>query len=150
MKKLIAITLACSASAVLFFACKKSSSSPTATDTMSATISSKAFTANSISDNISFSSGDSILYITGLDTVSGHEVVLEVLNYKHSTGTFPIDSTSVAAADYYSSASLGSYSYATTGQIILSQIVPTIKGTFYFTTADTTVITAGTFTAPTL
>jgi hypothetical protein len=80
--------------------------------------------------------------------VSGHQIVLEVLNYKHNTVTFPIDTTSVAAADYYSSSS--SYSYATTGQIILTQIVPTIKGTFYFTTADTTAITAGIFTAPTL
>lgn len=149
MRKLIVLIL-CIAPTMLFFACKKSSSTPAAANAMTATVSSKTFTANSFSENINFSGGDSILYITGLDTVSGHQIDLKVLNYKYATRTFPIDSTSVAAADYSLNGSSGPYSNATTGQIVLTQITPNIKGTFYFTTADTTVITSGTFTVPTL
>ncbi len=151
MKK--TIVLLCIATATLLFACKKSdSSSSTTSPSMTATINGTAFTANILSDNTAWSgSSDTTLFITGMDSVSGHEITLGVLKYQKLTGTFTIGgSNPTASAVYYKNGLSSFFSDGSTGQVVITQISPAIKGTFYFTTYDTTTIASGAFTATSL
>ena len=114
---------------------------------MSATVNGKSFTANTISDNTSLFANDTILYINGVDTASGDMVILQILSYRRQTGTFTIADSNSTGYATFTHGSTSYYSRATTGQIVLTELSPNIKGTFHFTTADSTVVTNGTFIA---
>jgi hypothetical protein len=145
MKKLFLLTLLPTAVALLY-SCKKSSSS-TPSQAMTATVNGKSWTASSITDNTTASGGDTILYINGI-SASGQTIEVEVLNFHNTTGTYNFADTNRTCAAYFYKDSVA-FSAASSGQLVISSISSSaIKGSFYFTTADTTVVTNGTFTAP--
>lgn len=135
--------------ALTFSACKKSdnnnSTTPTnTTPAMTAKVNGSTFTATNVSANTSTSGGITIVYIDGTDA-SGNTITLELFD-SVKTGTYTTDHTT-ANAMYMTSNSTVSNA-TTSGQFTISSYSNKIaKGTFNFTTTDSTAITDGSFTA---
>lgn len=135
--------------ALTFHSCKKSSSNNTpAADSsfMKATINGTSFSAAGVSQAYatgSSSGGINYLYINGL-AANGKAIQITLIDVT-TTGILMF-ATGSAAGYYYSSGGLfGPSTYATSGSINITSLSPSIKGTYNFTTADSTVITNGSF-----
>ncbi len=137
---------------ILFIAsmgCNKSSNNtPATTDStfMKATIGSTAFSVSGQSAAYatgSSSGGINMLYINGVSAAG--KVIKIVLIDNTGIGSVSLDTGSGAAYYYASGGFGGTYSYATSGTVNLTSLSPNIKGTFSFTTTDSTVVTGGSF-----
>ena len=121
---------------------------PVVTDStfMKATIGGTSFnvTGQTLAYATSSSSGGiNMLYINGVSAAG--KVIQIVLIDNTGIGTIPL-ATGAGAAYYYSSGGfMGAYSYATGGTVTLTSLTPNIKGTFSFTTTDSTVVADGSF-----
>lgn len=148
MKKLIPITLLL-ALIVIAGSCTKSknSSTPSAVDSsfLKATINGNLLSVTG--DTVAYAGGSSsggttLLYVYGT-IIGGKSIKLSLSNV---TGTRTIAlATGDGSAYYYPFGYLASYSYAMSGSVTLTEMTPYIRGTFNFVTADSTVVTGGSF-----
>lgn len=138
--------------ALLFGACKKSDNNNSTTTnnngnntpSMTAKVNGNAFTAKAVNANTSTSNGITILYINGADA-SGNTIMLELFGDSVKPGTYTTDQTN-AAAMYMTANNTQSYANHDGQFVITSYSNKVAKGTFNFTTTDSTQITDGNFT----
>ncbi len=149
MKLTASITLASLALLTLIAGCKKEDKTTTTTAAptiyMTAKVGDSTFTAYGdtlASASYSSSGGMTTTYIRGT-SFAGRAIVLNI-NGAISTGTKSI-AAGDAAAQFYATGTSGSYTYATSGTITVTETAPKIKGTFSFNCADSTAVTNGTF-----
>ncbi len=132
-------------------ACKRGSNSPGSFYTMTATVDTVAFKADGPSKAYITGSAASGLENTDLYGKADDGKVIQ-LTLMTTPGTpiprgasIPVN-TAQAMARYYPNGFTGSFVLAVTGSITLNAIAPNYEGTFSFTCADSTHITAGKFT----
>ena len=134
--------------------CKKDDNTTTTpvapTVYMTAKIGDSTFTAHGdtlASMSTSSSGGITITYLRG-NSFAGQTIVMSIIG-NIATGTKSIG-TGEASAQFYSTGTSGSYTYATTGTITVTETAPKVKGTFSFNCADSTAVTNGTFSVTAL
>lgn len=123
----------------------KTTTTPVSPTYFTAKVGDSTFTAYGdtlASASYSSSGGMTTTYIRGT-SFAGRTIVLNI-NSAITTGTKSIDAGD-AAAQFYATGTSGSYTYATSGTINITETTPRIKGTFSFTCADATAVTNGTF-----
>lgn len=131
--------------------CSKTNTNSAAADSafMKATVQGLAFSAKGAGGayaGSSTSGGINTLTIYGVST-NGQAITI-ALNNNAGVGVTYFASTGGSAYYYPSGGLLGSYSYAVSGSVTLTQTTPGLKGTFSFVTTDNQTIGAGSFSVP--
>lgn len=149
MKILASVTTIILAILIIISGCKKGSNSTTGSYYMKATIGSSSFDAEGLSQaylTTSTSAGLNYNYLAGKAT-DGRLIQITLITSSGTplaVGTLPLN-TGIANADYYPQGLTSSYTYALSGSVTLTQLIPNLVGTFSFLCADSTNITNGSF-----
>lgn len=137
MKRLILSTLFLAGFCALMSSCSKSADHTTFSSTPSiiGSIIEDAFTATSVSSNVTKSNDTSFLTIRGWEASSDRTIFIQLIDYKYASGTYPVDSPAVHAYAYYQKGSVKTYGKV--GSIVLYNVTPgLVQGTFDFSMKD--------------